>query len=236
MSRDETILNKYVEARRGIADFVQSPLDRDRAQTLRDKDSVLHPTVEEDTGGDPDGNGNNQNNQRKGPLMAAKTSIAESTKQDYGKLIDGLELSEMQKHFMRFRWLEQVLGMEAKHQKNQLWYYTMRLVAIIGGIVVPALISLNIYGAAILVSLLVAISVAGDEFFHFGERCRHYRRTAELLKIQAWQFFQLSGPYQSMPSHGTAYPLFAGKVERTLRNEANVYLPDMESDDKKLDE
>lgn len=168
--------------------------------------------------------------------MAIKTSITESTKQDYGKLIDELELSEMQKHFMRFRWLDQVLQMESRYEKNQLWFYTMRLVAIIGGIMVPALISLNIYGAAILVSLLVAISVAGDEFFHFGERCRHYRRTAELLKIQAWQFFQLSGPYQTMPTHGTAYPLFAGKVEQTVRNEVNVYLPEAENEVKKLEE
>jgi len=168
--------------------------------------------------------------------MAIKTTTTDSTKQDYGKLIDELELSEMQKHFMRFRWLEQVLWMETKHQKNQLWFYTMRLVAIIGGITVPALISLNIYGAAIFTSLLVAISVAGDEFFHFGERCRHYRRTAELLKIQAWQFFQLSGPYQAMPTHGTAYPLFAGKVEKTMRSEINVYLPEAENEEKKLEE
>lgn len=165
-----------------------------------------------------------------------KTSARECTKQDYTRLIDGLDLSEMQKHFMRFRWLEQVLWLEAKYEENQRWYYALRLVAIIGGIVVPVLVSLMIYWAAIVLSLLVAVSVAADEFFHFGKRWRHYRRTAELLKIQAWQFFQLSGPYQQMSTHSAAYPLFASKVEKTMRNEANVSIPETESEDKQSEE
>ena len=234
-STDEAI-PKQAQARRSKVDFVQSFFDRGSAQSLRDQDSVQPSSLEDDKGVDLDVSPNHQNNQRKESLMAAKTSKTESTKQEYGKLIDELELSEMQKHFMHFRWLEQVLWMESKHKKNQLWYYTMRLVAIAGSIIVPVLVSLNIYGAAIFVSLLVAISVAADEFFHFGERRRHYRRTAELLKIQAWQFFQLSGPYQSMPSHGTAYPLFAGKVEKTIRNEVNVNLAEMEGEEKKSEE
>jgi hypothetical protein len=49
----------------------------------------------------------------------------------------------------------------------------------------------------------------------------------ELLKIQAWQFFELSGPYQSFEDHGAAYSAFAGKVEEIMQNEVNVYISEV---------
>jgi hypothetical protein len=46
-------------------------------------------------------------------------------------------------------------------------------------------------------SLLVALSAAVEQFFNYGERWRHYRRMAELLKIEGWEFFHLSGHYRA---------------------------------------
>ena len=68
----------------------------------------------------------------------------------------------------------------------------------------PALVSLNLDGhgasfvrwAAFTVSLMVALAVAIEEFFHYGDRWRHFRRTAEWLKIEGWQFLQLNGDYR----------------------------------------
>ncbi|MEH2129003.1 DUF4231 domain-containing protein [Nostoc sp.] len=48
-------------------------------------------------------------------------------------------------------------------------------------------------------SQIVAISAAIEEFFHYGERWRHYRRTVESMKTQGWQFSQLTGPYRIYP-------------------------------------
>jgi len=168
--------------------------------------------------------------------MTTETSYREWQKQDYGKLIDALQLNDMQKHFMRSRWLDQVMWMESKCEKTQQWHYMLRLTAIIGGVTVPTLVSMNASDAALalypkigttVLSLLVAISVAVEEFFHFGERWRHYRRTVELLKINAWQFFQRSGPYQQFTDHGTAYSAFAGKVEEIMQNEVDVFVTDV---------
>ena len=111
------------------------------------------------------------------------------------------------------------------------WYYILRLTTIIGGVIVPALVSLNVGdGAAaaiqtmtFVVSLVVALSAAVEEFFHYGERWRHYRRTVELLKSEGWQFFQLSGPYANM-THVQAYPALAARVEDLSHEEVETYM------------
>ena len=155
------------------------------------------------------------------------TSYNEWLKKDYGELIDALEVSELQKRFMRSRWLDQVMWMESKCKNMQRWYYILRLTAIIGGVIVPTLITQAYNYPATILSVLVAVSVAVEEFFHFGERWRHYRQSVELLKIQAWQFFQLSSPYQSFTCHGAAYSVFAAKVEEIMQNEVNVYISEI---------
>ena len=101
--------------------------------------------------------------------MATKTSYFEFLKQDLGSLIESLQLSDLQKHLLRSRWLDQVLWMEGKAASAQKRYYALRLVAIIGGVIVPALVGLKIgeqglclwvQWATFFLSLIVAISVA----------------------------------------------------------------------------
>lgn len=99
--------------------------------------------------------------------------------------------------------------------------------------IIPALVSLKIsdgiapaliYWLTFGISLMVAVSLAVEEFFHYGERWRHNRRTVETLKIEAWQFFQLSGLYQSHPSHQEAYHAFAARVEEILQRDIEVFI------------
>ena len=167
--------------------------------------------------------------------MSKKDPYREWLKQDLGSLIDALELTELQKHFLHSRWLDQVLWMEGKSGHAQKRYYLLRLTAIVGGVTVPALVSLNLSSTGVMVyvrwatfviSLLVAISVAVEEFFHYGERWRHYRSSVERLKIEGWEFFQLSGEYRDL-NHGEAYPVFAAKVEDILRHEVDVYIAEV---------
>ena len=164
--------------------------------------------------------------------MTGKNAYRDWLKQDLGSIIDDLGLSDLQKHFLRSRWLDQVLWMEGKSATCQCYYYALRLVAIIGGVVIPALVSLNVTGKSstplglitILISLTVAISLAVDEFLRFGERWRHYRRMVEILKNDGWQFFQLSGPYKAHSDHQAAYPEFAAHVEDILQGEVEAYI------------
>lgn len=169
--------------------------------------------------------------------IAKDTSYEKWLKDDLDHLISSLELSELNKHSLRSRWLDQVLWMEKKAGHSQRWYYTLRLIAIIGGVIVPALIGLNLandqFAAGLIqwtafgLGIVVAISVAIEEFFHFGERWRHYRSTAERLKIEGWQFFQLAGPYQNFKDHKEAYSSFASRTESIHQQEVDVYVSEV---------
>lgn len=168
--------------------------------------------------------------------MSSKNAYRDWLKQDLGGLVEALELSELQKHFLRSRWLDQVLWMEGKADTCQCRYYILRLTAIIGGVIIPALVSLKIsdgiaptliYCLTFGISLMVAVSLAVEEFFHYGERWRHYRRTVETLKIEAWQFFQLSGPYVSYNEYSAAYPSFASRVEEILQRDVEVFITEV---------
>lgn len=173
--------------------------------------------------------------------MSTKNPYCEWLKKDMGSLIDALALSDLQKHFLHSRWLDQVIWMEGKTDETQKRYYLLRLTSIIGGVIIPALVSLNIsngelvivHWATFIISLLVAISLAIEEFFNYGERWRHYRRTVENLKIEGWKFFQLSGGYKAFDSHNEAYPSFAAQVEDILREEIDTYISEVVREKKK---
>ncbi|MBE8998733.1 DUF4231 domain-containing protein [Nostoc sp. LEGE 12447] len=171
--------------------------------------------------------------------MAKKDSYQEFLKEDFNKLFEGMNLGDGQKHFLRSRWLDQVLWMEGKANLSRDRHYFLRITTIIGGVILPALVSLNINTNSTLqvnersrniiiwstfgLSQIVAISAAIEEFFHYGERWRHYRRTVESLKTQGWQFSQLTGPYRDYTSHQQAFNLFAGNVEDVIQRDVEIY-------------
>lgn len=167
--------------------------------------------------------------------MARTNAYREWLKQDLGALIDALELPDLNKRFLRSRWLDQVIWMEGKAEGARTRYYIMRLTAIVFGVTIPVLVGLNIQGPAsdimriviVVLGLLVAVSAALEEFFRYGERWRHYRQTVEWLKIEGWRYFQLSDPYRKHKSHLEAYAHFADRVEDLIRQDVNVYVSEI---------
>ncbi|MCC5663832.1 DUF4231 domain-containing protein [Nostoc sp. CHAB 5784] len=169
--------------------------------------------------------------------MAKKDSYNEFLKEEFNKLFEGMKLGDVQKHFLRSRWLDQVLWMEGKANFSRDRHYLLRITTIVGGVILPALVSLNInttlqvnnrardviIWSTFGLSQIVAISAAIEEFFHYGERWRHYRRTVESLKSQGWQFSQLTGPYRNYTSHEQAFNLFAGNVEDIIQRDVEIY-------------
>jgi predicted RNA binding protein YcfA (HicA-like mRNA interferase family) len=126
--------------------------------------------------------------------------------------------------------------MDARAKTAQTRYYALRLVAIVGGVLVPALVGLKlgdapasiwIFRFTFFLSLMVAVSIAVEEFFHYGERWRHYRRIVEMLKSEGWQFFQLAGSYQKYENHGEAYSVFASRVEDILHQDIEMFFTQM---------
>ena len=164
--------------------------------------------------------------------MAQKKSYSEYLKEQFGDLIDSIELEELQKKFMKNRWLDQLVWLENKANKCRDRYYKLRMITIIGGVIVPALItstnSVNnssvLMWAVIIISQAVAISAAIEEFFKYGEKHSQYRKTAENMKSEAWQFFQLSGAYKNFTSHRNAYADFAQKIENILQDDVQNFI------------
>jgi hypothetical protein len=160
-----------------------------------------------------------------------KTTDHGHMRAEMDQLISAIELPELNKQFLRARWLELVIWMDGKAQESVWWYRRLRLATIIGGVIVPALVSLNISSdmqgliqtLTFIVSLVVALSAAVEEFFRYGERWRHYRRMTESLKSEGWQFLQLSGSYANQ-THIQAYPAFAARVEELSREEVDSYI------------
>jgi hypothetical protein len=191
-----------------------------------------------------------------------KFDYREQLKQDFGNIFNSLEtLTPLQKEFLKSRWLDQLLWMEGRATQARNWYHRLRMITIIGGVLVPALISLSTIPtnatvstnnsvaigstasqglfrlpansqqvfalAAFFISQGVAISAAVEQFFNYGERWRNYRRSAELLKSQGWQFFQLSGAYAAFAkgsSHCEAFPIFAAHVEEIIRSDVEIFV------------
>ena len=167
---------------------------------------------------------------------ARRLPYGEWLKGELGAVIDQLDLSELQKRCLRSRWLDAVMWVERKAKQAQRLYYASRLVIIIGGLIIPALVSLDlgtdpaadlVRWAAFGLGLLVAVSAAIDGLFRFGERWRHYRLIAERLKIEGWQFFQLSGPYARHPGHAAAHREFAARVEEIIKSDVEQYITEV---------
>ena len=162
----------------------------------------------------------------------SRTARAEQRGAQFLAIIEKIEgLTPLQLEFLRSRWLNQVgyLGQRAEWSKR--WHYALRLVAIVGGVSIPALIGLNVSGpvsqgvrwTVFGLGLLVALSTAIDEFFHFGEQWRHYRRTAELLKSLGWEFIERAGPFAEGRNHAAAFRLFALQVENVIERDVEAF-------------
>jgi Protein of unknown function (DUF4231) len=156
-------------------------------------------------------------------------------REDLASIIDSLSLSEPEKHFLRSRWLESLLWMEGAAQRTRRRYYVLRSIIAVGAVIVPALVSLNVIGAAkaailwvtFAVSLVVGLSAALEGFFRLGERWRHYRQRVEELKAEGWDYYQLAGRYQDETDHHKAFPAFAGNVQKILAQEVEEFIAEI---------
>ncbi|MEM9220020.1 MAG: DUF4231 domain-containing protein [Cyanobacteria bacterium P01_F01_bin.150] len=174
--------------------------------------------------------------------MGKKNSYRKYLQDTLGGLIDKLDISDLRKEFLKNRWLDQLLWLEGRASKEQTMHYRLRLITIVGGVLVPAMVGFNgfqgeddtkrfstyVAYAAFGISQTVAISAAIEEFFGHGEKYLNYRNTAEGMKIEGWQYFQLAGPYRQFHSHGDAYTHFAQRVEQYIQKDVKGFVAQAE--------
>ncbi len=169
--------------------------------------------------------------------VAKKDGYHQYLKQTFGGLIDRLDLSDLRKDFLKNRWLDQVIWLEGRSTKERNRHHSLRLTTIIGGVIIPALVGFGkgndrwqeIAGwSAFGLSQAVAVSAAVEEFFAHGEKYRDYRNTAEGLKIEGWEFFQLAGAYREFDTHTDAYTAFAERVEQYIKQDVQGFIANLE--------
>lgn len=169
-----------------------------------------------------------------------KQSYRQRLATQFASLVPSLSLRPEQKAFLSARWLDQIEWMENRAVVNRNYYYSLRGFTIVGGVIVPALVRLaasngnansRIALTTYALSLLVALSAAIEGFFKFGDRWRHYRRTAETLKSEGWQFIELSGHYRKSQHHQSAYKSFVERIERLLQQDVDAYIAQVASGD-----
>ncbi len=148
-------------------------------------------------------------------------SYQELPEQAIDELISQLALEDLRKHFLRIRWLRESVRAENLSRRLRNQFTLLRSIEIAGGILTPVLVGFNVDRLWIaIISLLVAFAIGFEQFFKFGERWLHYRNVAEWLKIEGWQFLQLSGPhygsYQGDKRYEDAFPMFAARISEFL--------------------
>ena len=168
--------------------------------------------------------------------MAAR-DYSDTLRDEFGAIIDGLDLDDQRRRVLRLRWLDQLVWLERKAAEAQRRYYRLRVVTVVGAVIVPALVSAQAIdgtvggvaqAAAIVVSLIVAVCAALEQFFHFGERWQHYRATAERVKSEGWLYFQRAGAYgRDGATAADLFPSFATRLEEILQAEVGLYLTDV---------
>ena len=161
--------------------------------------------------------------------------------EDLGAIIESKELglSNLQKGYLRVRWLEQVVRTERELARAARRQRMLRIATIVGSITLLMLVSLNLAGEklasgaryipylSIFFSLVVCSSVAVEHFFNYEERSRKAERLVERLKTEGWRFLQMSGAYQSYASHAEAFATFANQVESLTQSQVEVYSLDV---------
>jgi hypothetical protein len=148
-------------------------------------------------------------------------------------LIEALDdLTPTQRQLLKARWAAQVRWTAAAAKRAQRRYYRLRVLMVVGAVVVPALVGLNVRGGfatgllwvTFALGLVLGCATAIDQFFDFGERWRHYRRTSERLKAEGWLYLALAGEYESASNHSAAFPRFSARVEDLLREDVDSFV------------
>ncbi|MDY6941027.1 MAG: DUF4231 domain-containing protein [Cyanobacteriota bacterium] len=166
--------------------------------------------------------------------MAKKKTYEQYLRAELGDLVEQLQLPPLYKQSLKQRWIDQVVWADKKAGHSRKWHYRLRLTTIIGGVILPALVGLNMQlrdnlprwfpYIPFFMSQVIAVSAALEEFHRYGDRWRDYRKMAEELKGEGWQYLQLTGSYESLLNHMEGYATFANRVESVIKNDVKNYV------------
>jgi predicted chitinase len=181
--------------------------------------------------------------------MAKKKTYEQYLREELGSLVEQLKLPDLYKQSLKQRWIDQVVWADKKADQCRRMHYRLRLTTIISGVVLPALVGINMQLSKdnvffrdwfpyvpFFLSQVIAVSAALEEFHRYGDRWRDYRKMAEDLKAEGWQYLQLSGFYDNLLEHIDGYANFASRVESIIKNDVQNYIATLQQQQAKENE
>ena len=144
-------------------------------------------------------------------------------------IIDQLNLEEYQKELIKQNWLNFVVYLEKRIQKNYLGFNYLSTIGIIGGISIPALSSLSLIPepySKLTVSILgviTAASIAVNQSRKYNEKWRHFRKMVEYARIEGENFLSLAGKNYAEKSHKDGFPIFFDRLSHVKEMEINTF-------------
>jgi hypothetical protein len=180
----------------------------------------------------------------------SQPATVDRTTREMEPFLQALQITDVQRQMLRLRWLGQMTWMSRKADRAQRSYHWLRMITVVGGVTVPALVSISLGAndpvwrwATFGVSLVVAITAAIESLYQYGERWRHYRRNAELLKGEGWQYLHRRnaellkgegwqyllgvGPYRRFTDPQDAFRTFMSRVEAILQEDVQGFLEEV---------
>jgi hypothetical protein len=151
-------------------------------------------------------------------------------------LISELQLGDSKSNeYIKARWLKYIEWWDDRARRAKKKYQRMRSAVIIAGALIPALVGLRelkvlstyewIFAvSSIAASLVVAICAGLDSFFNYGDIWREKRKAVEIIKVEGFSFFQLTGDYKKFRSHYEALKTFTENVEKLIKYEIKDYI------------
>lgn len=170
-------------------------------------------------------------------MAKAQSDYRTWMEQNLLEIVTELQITELQRKILIRRWLDQLIFFEGAASKAKKSYYFFRITAIIGGIMVPLVASLQLpevgrWNLGIVLTSIIGSVVAAvgglEAFLKTGDRMRQYRQSAEFMKIEGWSFFSLTGEYGTFNTHADAYETFAGRVEDIVRLDVRSFVSKMQ--------
>ncbi len=154
------------------------------------------------------------------------------TRESLEKLVDGIKELEPYREYLKVRWIGMILWWHCRAEDARTKYTRLRAITVIGGVSIPVLTTLSMrpnWSAEITIVIaavgaLVAGCAAWEGVKNYGDVWREKRRATELLKVEGWQFSQLTGPYLQHKDFKTAFPYFVTAVEGMIAKEIGEYL------------
>ena len=138
------------------------------------------------------------------------------------------DLSDAARSYLNRRYLEYLRWLEDGSASNLVFYYALRIPAIVVAALVPALVALDLGATGRTITVALGVMVAAvtgiEHFLTSGQRWRHYRGSVEILKSEGWLYLALAGPYAAHDDLEVAFPEFVARVEALMRDEVKEYV------------